>query len=55
MPCKKKPLGRPPKLEMPEPIEADADRVAEVVLRAKPKEVWRFEEEYKSKHGSLPK
>ena len=55
MPRPKKARGRPPKLVMPEPIEADADLVAEVVLRAKPKEVWRFEEEYKRKHGTLPK
>ena len=55
MPKQKKPRGRPPKLEMPEPIEADADLVAEVVLRVPPKEIWRFEEEYKRKHGTLPK
>ena len=55
MPSQKKSRGRPPKREMPEPIEADADLVAEVVLRAKPKEVWRFEEDYKRKHGNLPK
>ena len=47
--------NKKPKLEMPPLIEADADTVAEVVLRAKPKEAWRFEEEYKRKHGSLPK
>ena len=47
--------GRPPKLEMPPLIEADADTVAEVVLRAAPKETWRFEEEYKRKYGKLPK
>ena len=47
--------GRPPKLEMPPLIDADADHVAEVVLQAKPKETWRFEEEHKQKHGSLPK
>jgi hypothetical protein len=55
MPRKKKRRGRPPKLEMPEPIDADADHVAEVVLRAPPKEVWRFEEEYKRENGTLPK
>ena len=55
MPRLKKPRGRPPKMEMPEPIEVDAALVAEVVLRAPPKEVWRFEEEYKRKHGTLPK
>lgn len=46
---------KPNRLEMPAPIEADADTVTEVVLRAPPKETWRFEEEYKRKHGSLPK
>ena len=53
--AKKNPRGRPSKLDMPPLIEADADTVAEVVLRAKPKETWRFEEEYKRKHGTLPK
>ena len=55
MPRQKKPRGRPSKLQMPEPIKADADTVAEVVLKAKPKKVWQFEEEYKRKHGKLPK
>ena len=41
----KKPRGRPPKCPMPEPLETDMDTLAEVVLKAKPKEVWRYEEE----------
>ena len=42
MPRKKKPRGRPPKYPMPEPLDTDMDTLAEVVLKAKPKEVWRF-------------
>ena len=41
--------GRPAKYEMPEPIDASPEEVARVVLRAKPKKVWRFEEEAKAK------
>ena len=41
----KKPRGRPPKCPMPEPLETDMDTLAEVVLKAKPKEVWRYEQE----------
>ena len=37
--------GRPPEYPMPEPIDAPPERVAEVVLRAKPKKVWRYETE----------
>ena len=37
--------GRPPTREMPEPIDAPPERVAEVVLRANPKKVWRYETE----------
>ena len=55
MPQKKKPRGRPPNHPMPEPLDVDMDTLAEVVLKAKPKEVWRCEEEYKRKHGTLPK
>ena len=55
MPSTKKPKGRPSKLEMPTPIEADADTVAELVLKVKPKEVWLFEEEYRRKYGTLPR
>ena len=45
MPRPKKPRGRPPKYPMPEPLETDMDTLAEVVLKAKPKEVWRYEQE----------
>ena len=45
MPKQKKPRGRPPKYPMPEPLDVDMDTLAEVVLKAKPKEVWRYEEE----------
>ena len=41
---KKNPRGRPPK-SMPEPLDVDMDTLAEVVLKAKPKEVWRYEQE----------
>ena len=41
----KKPRGRPPKYEMPERIDASPEEIAEVVLKAKPKEKWRYEEE----------
>ena len=34
--------GRPPTREMPEPIDAPPERVAEVVLQAKPKRTWRY-------------
>ena len=48
--------GRPAKLVMPERIDGvTPEEVADVVLKAKPKEVWRYEEEYKRKHGTLPK
>ena len=56
MPRKKKVKGRPSKLQMPGRIDGvTPEQVAEVVLRVKPKKVWRFEEEYKRKHGKLPK
>ena len=55
MPHKKK-RGRPSKLMMPKPIDGvTPEQVADVVLKAKPKKVWQFEEEYKRKHGKLPK
>ena len=41
----KKQRGRPVEYPMPEPIDASPERVAEVVLRAKPKKVWRYEQE----------
>ena len=34
--------GRPAKLTMPEPLYAPPERIAEVVLRAKPKTDWRY-------------
>ena len=45
MPRPKKPKGRPVKYPLPEPIDASPEEVARVVLQAKPKESWRFEEE----------
>ena len=45
MPKQKKPRGRPPKYPMPERIDASPKEIAEVVLRAKPKETWQCEEE----------
>ena len=45
MPRTKKPRGRPLKYKMPEPLDVDMDTLAEVVLKAKPKEVWRYEQE----------
>ena len=41
----KKPKGRPPKYTMPERIDASPEEIAEVVLRAKPKKIWRYEQE----------
>ena len=49
---RKKKRGRPPVLTMPEPIDASPEEVARVVLQAKPKTVWRFEEEAKRKTES---
>ena len=40
----KKPRGRPPKYTMPERIDASPETIAEVVLRAKSKDVWRYEQ-----------
>ncbi|MDE2815574.1 MAG: hypothetical protein OXM03_00280 [Chloroflexota bacterium] len=45
----KKPRGRPRKYEMPEPIDASPEEIAQVVLRAKPKKVWKFEQEAEAK------
>ena len=39
----KKRMGRPPKYKMPERIDASPERIAEVVLRAKPKKDWKYE------------
>ena len=49
----KKPRGRPLKYPMPETLDVDMDTLAEVVLKAKPKEVWRYEQETgRSKPGN---
>ena len=53
MPRKKKTRGRPPVLTMPERIDASPEEIAEVVLRAKPKKVWRFMEQAQ-KEGRAP-
>jgi hypothetical protein len=45
MPRKKKDRGRPVKHPMPPKIDADPETIAEVVLQAKPKKVWRYEQE----------
>ena len=51
----KKPRGRPPKYPLPEPLDVDMDTLAEVVLKAKPKEVWRYEQETgRSKRSAKP-
>ena len=46
MPAKQqlKPKGRPFKYPMPERIDASPERIAEVVLGAKPKKQWDYEE-----------
>ena len=55
MPRQKKPRGRPPKLVMPQRIDGvTPEQVADVVMKAKPKEVWRYEQEYKREHGVPP-
>ena len=33
------------KYQLPEPIDSTPEEVARIVLKAKPKETWRFEEE----------
>ena len=55
MPKQKKPRGRPPKYPMPEPLDTDMDTLAEVVLKANPKDVWRYEQETgQSKQAAKP-
>ena len=49
----KKPKGRPVKYPMPERIDASPERIAEVVLGAKPKKVWRYEQEARRKKPKL--
>ena len=51
MPRTKKPRGRPVENPRPERIDASPEEIAEVVLRAKPKQTWRFEEEREEKRG----
>ena len=52
----KKKRGRPPRLEMPKLIEGiTPEEVADVVLKVKPQEDWRYEQEYLRKYGCLPK
>ncbi len=41
----KKARGRPVEYPLPERIDATPERIAEVVLRAKPKKVWRYEQD----------
>ena len=55
MATKRKRRGRPPVLRMPEPIDASPEEIADVVLRAKPKKVWRFEEESNTKNDRQEK
>ena len=45
MPKNKKPKGRPVEHPRPERIDASPEKIAEVVLKAKPKQTWRFEQE----------
>ncbi len=52
MPKVKKQRGRPVKYPRPERIDASPEEIAEVVLRAKPKKVWRFEERRKGETGT---
>ena len=56
MPRAKKRRGRKPKLVMPPKLDGvTPEQVADVVLRAKPKQVWRYEQEYIQKHGVAPR
>ena len=41
----KRPVGRPTERIYPERIDASPEEIADVVLRAKPKKVWRYEQE----------
>ena len=44
MPRQKKPRGRPVIYVRPERIDVSPEEIAEVVLRAKPKQEWRFKQ-----------
>lgn len=51
----KKRRGRPSKLAMPTRLDGvTPEQVAETVLKAKPKEVWLYEQEYERQHGVPP-
>lgn len=41
----KRPVGRPVEKAYPDRIDASPERIADVVLGAKPKKVWRYEQE----------
>ena len=43
----KKKRGRPVKYELPEPIDASPEEVADVVMRAKPPKEWQYLKESK--------
>ena len=43
----KRERGRPAKWEYPERIDASPEEIADVVLGARPKKTWRFEEDRK--------
>lgn len=38
----KKPRGRPVKKHMPEPIDAEPEDIARVIMQAPPKDDWRY-------------
>ena len=47
----KRPRGRPVEKPYPERIDASPEEIADVVLRAKPKKVWRYEQEARKSGG----
>ena len=49
MPRAKKPRGRPVKHPRPQMIDASPEEISEAVLRAKPRKMWRFEQEAENK------
>ena len=44
----KRAQGRPPLYPLPEPIDVSSEEIAQVVLPAKLKKDWRFEQEAKA-------
>ena len=50
-----KPRGRPVKYPLPEPIDATPEEIAQVVLKAPPKKVWRFEQEAEAQGRKPPR